>query len=60
MSFGYIGYVWTLCGCAALAFVAFGAAAALYTWARRARVHEPTTHVEEVGRDGPGGGSGAA
>lgn len=60
MSFGYIGYIWTLCGCAALFFAALGGAGALYAWAGRRRNREPETRVEEIRLGGPPGGSGAA
>ena len=52
MSFGYIGYIWTLCGCAALFVVALGGAGALYVWAQRTRGSEPASRVETVKLDG--------
>lgn len=60
MSFGYIGYIWSLCGCASLVLVALGGAGALYAWARRTRAVEPTTHVEKIGLGGPPDGGSAA
>lgn len=59
MSFGYIGYLWTLCGCAVLALVALGGTGVLYGWARRGRRLEPKTHVEKI-EVPPSEGGGAA
>lgn len=62
MAFGYIGYLWTLCGCAMLLLAALGGAAALYALAGRGRGAQPTTRVEDVtvGHRPPGGGGGDA
>lgn len=60
MSFGYIGYIWSLCGCASLVLVALGGAGALYGWARRTRAAEPTTRVENIDMGGPADGGNAA
>lgn len=60
MSFGYIGYLWTLCGCATLVLVALGGAGALYLWAGRRREGEPVSRVEPIDVGGRGGGGDAA
>lgn len=55
MTFGYIGYIWALLGCACFGMVFGGSAVLLYGIARRDRAArpEPKVSVERVGGVGP-------
>jgi hypothetical protein len=46
VTFGYIGYIWTLLGCGLMLFVFGGAAMILYGVARRDRERRPQPKIE--------------
>lgn len=50
MTFGYLGYIWAMLGCALFGGILFGSALFLYGLARRGRADgsEPSTVVESV------------
>lgn len=50
MTFGYLGYIWAMLGCAIFSIVVGGSAVFLYAVARRARggADEPTHTVDSL------------